>query len=141
MLTKFGIWEIDEDFGIIGKVNPIYDYNITKESLWKTRKFQDLYVWEWLIHLTEKTWITIENYNDFVTAFTFAQDFFKDYKPKDNVYISIANSIYIGQQFVLLNHNKDNQKDFEANGSNGYTLEDILYYKNKISEIKSLDLI
>jgi len=36
MITKFGIWEIEEDFGIIGKVGPTYDYNIGKETLWQT---------------------------------------------------------------------------------------------------------
>ena len=97
MITKIGIWEIDED-GLTGKVGSGYDYNIAKERLWETRDFKGQIVWDWLIHLTEKDWVTKENINDLNTAFLFCQDYFKAFKPNLTQNVSTAQTIYIQQR-------------------------------------------
>ncbi len=108
MKTNFGIWEVDEDFGLLGEVNPTHKYKIPKESLWDTTEYKGQIVWEWFIHLTEKTWIKTSNFNDFVTAFLFAQDFLKINKPNNVRKVSIAQTIYIAQQLIELREQSDN---------------------------------
>lgn len=100
MVTKFGIWEIEKDFGIIGRLRQGEDYNIAKETLWQTTDFKGQVVYDWLIHLTEKTWVTKEIYDDLVIAYVFAIDYFKKQKPNNAKPASISQSIYVGQQLV-----------------------------------------
>jgi hypothetical protein len=93
-VTKFGIWEIHKNFGIVGRVNPSLNYKIGKETLWDTTDYKGHIVWDWLIHLTGKTWINKKIYNDFIIAFVFALDYFKKYKPNNAKEGSISQSIY-----------------------------------------------
>ena len=89
-MKKFGIWHVDINFGLVGKVNDGYDYNIAKERLWETQGDD---VSDWLIHLAEKTWITRENVDDLNNAFIYCLDFFKEFKPDNAVEIDIEKSI------------------------------------------------
>lgn len=109
MLIKFGIWEIDEKFGLVGKVG--YDYNIHSHRLWETTKVGEHELWSWLIHLSEKTWTTPDNVNDLNTAFLFAQDYFKKEKPKNVPNVSTAQTIYVQRQLISL-------LDYEAKTEN-----------------------
>ena len=110
MLIKFGIWEVDEDFGITGKVHVGYDYHINKERLWETQDYNGRILWDWLIHLTEKTWINLENVNNLNTAFYFCQDYFKQYKPADTPEVSTAQTLYIQKQLIEIGKNFSEQE-------------------------------
>lgn len=107
MITKFGTWVIDENFGLFSKVNPTHKYKIAKETLWDTTEYKGQIVWDWLIHLAEKTWITTTNFSDLVTAFLFAQDFFQSSKPANVENASTAQTIYIIQQIIELREKSD----------------------------------
>ncbi|MFZ4796580.1 MAG: hypothetical protein ACOYMA_03745 [Bacteroidia bacterium] len=131
MIAKFGIWEIDENFGLIANIN---NYNIAKESLWNTIDISGYVVWDWLIHLSEKKWITNDNYKDLVIAFLFAQDFFIKYKPKNTKDASTAQSIYLLQQYVEFE--EDNKNDEFVNEP----FHIIDKYLNKSSNIKFLNI-
>jgi len=121
MIIKFGIWELHNHYGIIGKVGPTYDYQIHKERLWQTQEYKGKIVWEWLIHLTEKDWITLENVNDFNIAFLFGQEIFKEFKPKEVPNVSFAQSVYIQRQLIEIGV-KFNEKESDSvtNNMNEY---------------------
>lgn len=138
MLTKFGIWEIDEEFGLVGKVNPGYDYNIAKERLWETTEYRGQLVWEWLIHLTEKTWITVDNYNDLVAAFLFGQDFFKNSRPTNARQASTAQTIYVGQQLVEVGSKSENDNEMGTDVTSKDSMDKMMKYLEELSEIKLL---
>lgn len=99
VIIKFGIWEISE-FGIVGKVNPGYDYNIEKSRLWETRDYNGYLVWDWLIHLCEKTWITLENIHELNSAFYFGQDFFKNFNTRSYQSFITAQTLFVQKQIM-----------------------------------------
>ena len=149
MITKFGIWEIDEEYGIIGRVNPGYDYNIAAMRLWEAIEYRGHLVGSWLIHLSEKTWIKPENFNDLVAALAFAQDFFKDQKPGNALNASTAQSIFIAQQLVELNR-KPEKNDIKDEDGVGFGLGIIkesdlrdraLEHMQNLAKIKFLEII
>lgn len=107
MVTKFGTWVIDENFGLLGEVNPTHKYRIAKETLWDTTEYKGQIVWDWLMHLADKTWINTSNFNDLIAAFLFAQDFFQSYKPIDAENASSAQTIYIAQQIIEVREKSD----------------------------------
>ncbi len=138
ILTKFGKWDIDQEFGIIGRINPGYDYNIAKERLWETVEYKGQTVWSWLIHLAKKTWTTSDNLNDLVTAFLFAQDLFKKEKPKNVDNVSTAQSIYIAQQLVAIGESEENESEDGITVT--ITTESMMKYLDKLENIKTIKL-
>lgn len=144
MITKFGIWEIDEDFGIIGRINPNYDYNIAANRLWETIEYRGHHIWNWLHHLSEKSWINPDNFNDLVAALAFAQDFFKDQKPDHALYASTAQSIFIAQQLVALNSKPEDNVNKDEDGLGIISASDlsdqILEHMQDLAKIKFLEI-
>lgn len=136
MLTRFNKWEIDQEFGIIGRINPGYDYNIAKDRLWETIEYKGQTVWSWLIHLAKKTWTTSDNFSDLVTAFIFAQDFFKKEKPKNVDNVSTAQSIYIAQQLVAESEDTESEDGITVT----VTTESMMRSLNKYENIKLIKL-
>jgi hypothetical protein len=57
-------------------------YFIKKRRLWEVRPDKTMNKWDWLVHLTEKTWIKELELYQLNTAFFFAQDYFKNLRPK-----------------------------------------------------------
>jgi hypothetical protein len=140
MLIKFGIWEIHEDFGIIGKVSPTYDYPIHKEKLWDTKEYKGKLVWDWLIHLTEKNWLTLENVNDLNTAFLFGQDYFKKSKPKKSPNISTSKTIYLQRQLIEIGVKFDKEEsELGTDLTSPSGLESMFKYLETIGNIKFLE--
>ena len=139
MITNFGIWEIDKEFGIIGRVSQTFKYRIAKETLWNTSEYKGHIVWEWLIHLSEKTWVNKEIFNDLVIAYIFSQDYLSKHKPQNSKQGSIAQSIYIGKQLVELTMESDNSDETELDLSSEKALEELDDIFKKYSEIKPLD--
>lgn len=96
-IIEFGVWKVTE-YGI---EHSKYTYPIAKERLWETTDRYDEELWDWLIHMVEKTWLSDDDLKDLVIAFAFAQDYFIDHKPPhegDNV--SMAQTLYIQQQMI-----------------------------------------
>lgn len=87
----FGDWEVDYAFGISNKK---YSYNIPAQRLWETRSSKDGVLWDWLCHLCQKTWVDKRSFADLVTCFTFAHNYFQQYKPDDLPNVSMAQTIY-----------------------------------------------
>jgi len=99
MIVKFGIWEIDEEYGLIGRPEHGGEYPIAKNRLWEVRNYREnVQVWDWLLHLIEKSWVKKEEVNDLNTAFCFAQDYFKEFRPEGSAYVSLAQTLYIQNQ-------------------------------------------
>jgi hypothetical protein len=138
MITKFGTWEIDEKFGLFSKVNPTHKYKIAKERLWETTEYKGQIVWDWLIHLAEKTWITTSNFNDLVAAFLFAQDFFQSSKPADTENVSNAQTIYIAQQIIELREkSEDGESELDLSSEEALRkLEEAFDNESKIKTLK-----
>lgn len=139
MITKFGIWQIDENVGLLGKVNPTHDYKIAKETLWETTEYKGQIVWDWLIHLTEKTWIDTESLNDLIVAFLFAQDYFKSFKPSNARNASNAQTIYLAQKLIELRKDTDDEDDeMGIDILSEESINKMAEYLNKESNIKPL---
>jgi len=87
-ITKFGDCTITTEGIKIFIAENIVDpnYFIPKERLWETSKIEDkgreFRVWEWLLHMAEKTWLEESKLYQLNTAFFFAKDYFKDLRPK-----------------------------------------------------------
>jgi hypothetical protein len=75
MVKAFGIWQI-EDIGIIGKDLPGQDYIIPKNRLWETTNRNGILLYDWPVHLSEKTWMTEPMFDDLINAMVFAQEHF-----------------------------------------------------------------
>lgn len=110
MITIIGNWKIDKN-GLTMKVNPSYNYNIAKNRLWEITDYQGHFVWSWLIHLTEKDWITKSNIHELNTAFFFGQDYFKKLKPIDIPNASTAQTIYLQQQLMNIQEQMRKNED------------------------------
>lgn len=140
MITKFGIWKIDENIGLLGEFNPSHnDYLIAKERLWDTIEYKGQIVWNWLIHLTEKTWIDTENLNDLIVAFLFAQEYFISFKPSNALNASNAQTIHLAQKLIELRKDTDDDDDeMGIDLSSEESIKKMANYLKKESNIKPL---
>lgn len=141
MNKTFGIWEVDEDYGITGKVNPNYDYNIGKYQLWDTKDYGGRTVWSWLIHLANKSWITLENVSDLNKAFLYGQEYFKECKPKNIPMVSTEQTLNIQKQLLEIREQlseNDSIIEGEYNFNDGF--ERMKKYQELLGNIKFLDI-
>ena len=131
VIQEFGIWQIDKEYGIIGKVKEGYDYNIMSVRLWETREYHEYLLWDWPIHLTEKKWVTKKVFDDFVLALIFAQDYFKSDR-RDNSTINGSNfqTINIGRQLIDIG-NKQSKPSSSVN-------DEVLEYFEDLSNMNFL---
>lgn len=111
MIAKFGNWEIHKE----GIDNSLTGYYISNKTLWATQNFSGQLLWEKLLHISRKTHITSEDFNDFIIAFIFAQDYFNSEKPDNLKQISTAQSIYVSTQIVKLREKKAAEKSTKSN--------------------------
>jgi len=72
-LCKIGNWLITEE-GIKWVGQPKVDYTIPKDRLLELRLGSKIY--DWLVHLAEKTWVTEADIYTLNTAFIYAIDYF-----------------------------------------------------------------
>ena len=111
-------------------------YLIDADRLWETRDFKGVLLWDWLIHLTEKTWVNAQTVGDLNTAFFFAQDIFKNQKPIHASEGSTFQTLYVQRRMIEIDEKiernkpkalrKDglNYKDFRINDDD-FNIEDI----------------
>jgi hypothetical protein len=88
VIKTFGIWQVTEDG--MNSTEP-YEYNLNIGDLFATRVEDGKEVWDFPIHLTEKTWLNGEfayRMQDFNKAFAFAQEHFKDHRPARKANVS-----------------------------------------------------
>ncbi|MES2379556.1 MAG: hypothetical protein V4538_00850 [Bacteroidota bacterium] len=134
-IIKFGDWIVDED----GISNELYDYHIPKDDLWDSKEFEYTgpLIWDWLIHITEKAWITKDNVKDLNTAFVFAQDYFKSLKLSNVDDVSLAQTLYIQQQIIDIKED-ETPNDKGTKLVSGSPNESIKKYLNARNNIKYL---
>ena len=84
-VIRFGKWIVTEE-GILYE-RP--EYFIEKANLWKVWMDKSKDKWDWLIHLTEKTWLEQLDLYQLNTAFFFAVDYFKALKPSNCPELSV----------------------------------------------------
>lgn len=92
-IITFGRWIVDSKGLRYDDENGYVVYGLDFNKFWLVREYEGVLLWEWLIHLTEKAWITKENVNDLNTAFLFCQDYFKEYRPKSAKMASTAKTL------------------------------------------------
>lgn len=134
IIIKFGDWHVGKDY-LVGKVG--YDYNIVDSRLWEYSEYNDVFTWDWLIHLANKTWINKKSVKDLNNAFFFCQDFFKNKKPADLPYISTAQTLYIQKQIIEIKEEYSKILKVE----NGIVLSDshnLSRYAQRVGDIKNL---
>lgn len=100
-MRNFGIWEFDENFGIIGRPENYPEHYITVEKLWETTNIDDNPVWKWPVHLTVFSWFTIEVARDFNKAFFYAQEYFEGQRPVDSPEMMNIDAETISHQEVI----------------------------------------
>lgn len=131
-IIEFGIWRVEHD----SLVATGHDYVIERSRLWETQEYSGFLVWDWLIHLTKKSWIKIENINDLNTAFFFCQDYFKKFKPKRVPYVSTAQTLNIQKQIMEIRDEMDSQIEIDRNGIVSIDAENILKFIDLRNNIK-----
>ena len=136
MKQKFGKWVVDES-GIAFEINKGNIYYIDKIDLWKTSEYKGVLVRDWFLHLTGKDWFNKINFSDFVIAFVSAQDYLQQFKPNNSKPASIAQSIYIAQQFIEINAVSE-EKNVDEIGVK--LMDGMVDYLNKESNIKTLKI-
>ncbi len=94
-IKTFGIWEINNEFGLIGNVEEGYQYTIPKYELWLTRHCGAWYEWEWAAHLQVVIWFTEQVVVDFSFALIFAQKYFIHLKPENLPIVKWVYSKYV----------------------------------------------
>lgn len=130
-IIKFGIWQIESD-ALVAKDG--HDYIIERSRFWETQDYNGHLVWDWLIHLAQKSWITSENINDLNTAFFFCQDYFKEFMPANLPYISTAQTLNIQKQLIEI---RDEMGEPESeNGIMQVDAERMLKYRDLKSNLK-----
>lgn len=88
VIKTFGIWQVTDDG--IESTGPA-PYEISVPGLFESREEKAGEVWEYPIHLTEKSWASganARNLDDFNDAFAFAQDHFKADRPASKANVS-----------------------------------------------------
>lgn len=75
-IIRFGNWVVTSR-GIVWGGELPRDYVLDKDSLWDDRGG----MWDWLVHLPEKTWLNEVDILQLNSAFFFALDYHKDAKP------------------------------------------------------------
>jgi hypothetical protein len=95
MKIQFGPFVVDSE-GIFIKNY----YRVHADTLWDIRDFKGVEVWDRLIHLTEKDFVTPDNYDQLNTAFFFAQSYFTTKKPKNITEASTYQTLYIQKQMM-----------------------------------------
>ena len=101
IISKFGVTTVTNEGLEIHYLNT--PYFIAKQRLWEYTNRGGYLMWDWLIHLVEKTWLSKEELNNFNNAFFFACDFFKVFRPDYLDDISTAQTLHVQSQM------KDNQ--------------------------------
>jgi hypothetical protein len=134
-IINFGVWQVESD-ALIGKVG--YDYIIECSRFWETREYNGFLVWDWLIHLTTKSWFKVKDVNDFNTAFFFCQDYFKEHKPVNSPYVSTAQTLYIQKQLMQIRQEMLTSEKFDKNGTFEVDIENMLKYRDLKSNLKFL---
>lgn len=134
-IIKFGIWQVESN-ALVGKGR--IDYIIECNRFWETRDYNGYLVWDWLIHLTDKTWINKENVKDLNTAFFFCQDYFKENKPVNSPYVSTAQTLNIQKQILEIEEEMAKSETVSKDGVVDIDTEDMLSYQDLMNNIKYL---
>ena len=134
-IIKFGIWQVESD-ALVGKGER--DYVIESNRFWEIRNYNGHLVWDWLIHLTEKTWINKENVKDLNTAFFFCQDYFRKNKPNNLPYISTAQTLNIQKQILEIEEEMAKSEKINELGIVEINTEDMSKYRTLMRNIKYL---
>ncbi|HLO42896.1 MAG TPA: hypothetical protein VK175_01110 [Leadbetterella sp.] len=134
-IIKFGDWQVESD-SLVGKIG--YDYIIECSRLWETREYKGVLVWDWLIHLVNKTWITKDSMKDLNTAFFFCQDYFKEHKPRELEYVSTAQTLYIQKQLMDIREQTSKIENIDNHGVVQIDSESMLRYLDLKENIKLL---
>jgi hypothetical protein len=100
MVLYFGVWQIIEEVGIVGKDSSFGEYIIDKSRLWEIYKWENINLSDWAVHLCEKTWMTEAMLADLFNALVFAQDYFVVEKNPDLESISWAQTIYYAKYLL-----------------------------------------
>jgi len=77
----FGQWVVTSE-GIAWGNGSGPSYFVAKDRLWETRPGSDRQIWDWLVHMTEKTWLSDMDIYQLNTAFFFAQDYHAKSRPQ-----------------------------------------------------------
>lgn len=134
-IIKFGFWQVEPD-ALVAKDG--HDYIIECGRFWETRDYNGHLVWDWLIHLANKSWITKDNVKDLNTAFFFCQDYFREHKPSYTPYVSTAQTLFIQQQLFEIREEMDKYEETVKNGSFVPDEKRMLRYQELMGNLKYL---
>ena len=71
-MVQFGIWEFDENFGLIGKPENLPEVSLSFSHLWDIEVNKQDQVWKWPIYLAKNSWFTPKVADDFNKAGTWS---------------------------------------------------------------------
>lgn len=100
VIATFGNWQVTKEG--MNSLEP-YEYNLSTYDLFESRVEDGIEVWEFPIHLTEKTWMHGEHahrMNEFNEAFAFAQKHFASLRPPSKANVSDAHTRKVQEQMI-----------------------------------------
>lgn len=80
-MVQFGIWEVDLNFGLVGRPLNLPEFYLEINKLWDTEETPDGITWKWPIYYAHYSWFTPQVANDFNKAFFYAHTYFESQRP------------------------------------------------------------
>lgn len=80
-MVQFGIWEVDINFGLIGRPLNLPEFYLETHKLWEIQESTLGPVWRWPIYYAHYGWFTPKVAHDFNKAFFYAQTYFENQRP------------------------------------------------------------
>ena len=98
-IIRFGNWSVT-DYGVEWAKPGDPPYEIHKSRLWEIRPSEvaDGICWDWLVHLTEKSWLSEADIYHLNSALFFAQDYHKDSRPDSAVDASTSATLKLQRE-------------------------------------------
>jgi len=81
-MVQFGIWQFDENLGLIGKPENLPEVNLSFSNLWDIENTTQDKVWKWPIYFAKHAWFTPKVADDFNKAFFYAQEYMNGQRPE-----------------------------------------------------------
>lgn len=77
LIKKFGSWNVTDD-GIEWAGTPPVEYVISRNRLTETAEWGSVTIYDWPVHMVQKTWLKRDDIKDLTEALRFAGEHFNE---------------------------------------------------------------
>lgn len=101
---KYGIWEYDSNFGLIGRPENLPEIYVSKQRIWETENLEVGTVWKWPVFFAKSSWFTPAIATDFNKAFYFAMNDIEGQRPESTHMPFDLDARTLSHQLQILNN-------------------------------------